>query len=264
MFRPSWCLAQGAPWPRNRPFPGPTDSRLIRRPKIVAQVVRQDAATAAAQASTSSTVFTIDDKTLRSCAQNSAAIALLFLGDNLNGDLLELAMWASRPVMSWHTGCERQVRNVDGASAWLRAQLDGQFFDHLTEVWKSLSPPGFFGGVGLLSFQFAAENDLSAERILEDDEKTGMAGQTAMNFISSRLVRAMWMLGNYRVALTRLASDDPAIANQALQLFKGDYEIWKRLKVRDRPGTIWRAMIERSPFLLVAVQQVVEALKESS
>lgn len=185
------------------------------------RILTKAAAQAEVRASTGTTTVAIDDRTLGSCAQNALAIAMLYLSDPFNKELIVIVMRITKPVTDQHTASERVTRDVYGASDWLRKHVEGEHHKHLFEVWKSISDPDFRDGVGLLECQQGAQLDLSPERICEDDEKCGLAGEFVLTLLSLRLGRSMWVLGNCPVSLCKLASHNIQVRGEALAMLQG-------------------------------------------
>lgn len=76
--------------------------------------------------STSSAVVTIENRTLRNCAENALVISMLMLSAMNCRRLLQSVVSASRHVLAWHTEQKRRLRSARESLSWLRKQiLDG-------------------------------------------------------------------------------------------------------------------------------------------
>jgi hypothetical protein len=209
----------------------------------------------------STSALAIDDRTLRSCCNNAVVISLMFLGDGLNRSLLEMVVRVCRPVTTWHTGMERQTRSVSGGSAWLRSQLDGALMEHVFNLLLVLTEYDLMDSLGLLHFQKVAGAEITDVQLWEDEEKTHMCGNMVLCLMASRLRRSMWMIGNYPVALLRMASEQRCVAEPALAEFKLDWEVYQKTSKIERPPAALKHMLSRSSFNLLATLQIVAGLE---
>lgn len=207
-------------------------------------------------------ITTLDEKALRNCASNAVALSLLFLADKVNKQLLVVITHLCTPVANWHTDCQRRTRNVTGAADWLLDQISSAYYMHCMLIWRQCGDLEFQEVAGLLEFQFTAEEDLSEERLQADGEMAQLIGLMSLSLVGTRLRRAMWMLGCYPVALAKLASDDPDVAQKAWVQFKEDLACFRHVASMEMLSAAQRQILERSGFQLLATQQVVKAVEE--
>ena len=82
---------------------------------------------------------TLEDRSLRSCCQNSVAIAALVLAGPNNQRVVSLIVNASESLLDWHTHQAQELRDVTRTSAWLLAQISGGIDGHINTILRSVA-----------------------------------------------------------------------------------------------------------------------------
>jgi hypothetical protein len=154
----------------------------------------------ASTCATSSSLVTMDDRTLRSVAQNALVIAMLFLQDFGNKVILQIMIGVCEKVMQWHTSMEREIRSVTRASRWLVSQTHGGFFDHVWDIWLSLVEEQVVKHCGLGAYQEKAVVDLGEEDIMEHEDAAALSGRMALSLVAHRIRRSLWLVESYPVS----------------------------------------------------------------
>lgn len=175
-----------------------------------------------APVTTANTSVTTDERTLRSCAQNSVVVSLLVLSDPNNRRILALVTHLCRPVTKWYSAMEVAIRSVDIASSWVVAQVSGGYYEHIRHVLLGLSRDDFFQAGGFVLPSLVA---VSEDRAREDDEFAALAGDLVFSLMGARMRRSLWLIASYPGLFFQLLADDENIVASALSRVK-EYEIF--------------------------------------
>ena len=115
--------------------------------------------------------LTLEDRSLRSCAQNAVVISVLTLSDPVNKKIVEMVVKGSDPVVRWHEHQNQFLRQASHTKIWLLEQMGGDYMKHVKDVVRCLVDPALLHSVGFLGIGLAAleEGTFNTAVMLEDD-----------------------------------------------------------------------------------------------
>lgn len=198
----------------------------------------------------------------RSCSANSLVIALLFLSDEKNKRLLALWVAATRPVERWYGSMEVAIRDTTSASVWLQSQVGGSYMQHVWEVMLTMSDERLLDNLGLLDAPGRSSGEVEAF-IVGHDEIANTLGLMCMTLVAARLRRGLYMMVGYPVCFARMLADDPFVSKGAIGKFQVDWTNFQKLCKCDHLLSTSQQVLDRSPFHLLAVRQLVMAFSTS-
>lgn len=218
----------------------------------------------AALPSTGGAARTVDDRTLKSCCQNSLVVAVMFLSEASNFRALCMGTAAAQPVLAWHTEQSRLNRDVHTSCEWMRSQVESKFMEQVCQVYLVLENEEALKQCGFLEVGAAGSRvaQPSEAQCFVEDDAAELFGAFCWMLATARQTRTLWMTSQWPVACCRFLSGGRE-AEEAVAEFRKDYEIFEALRSRSVQDSLTRAVIERSPFVLHSVRQVAMALAES-
>jgi hypothetical protein len=139
--------------------------------------------------STHKLIPTINDKLLRSCADNALVIRALFLVDiEYNKRVIDIVFQLSRPVEAYAKDTYKDVRDCFTARDWLVPLICGDFMKHVLEILDTLSNIGILQNCGFHVNLDDVDNIPDGDIRLED-EFADLLGQGCFILIMARLRR---------------------------------------------------------------------------
>ena len=167
----------------------------------------------------------LEDRGIRSCAQNNVAVSCLIHADPHNKRIMQIVVTIADDLLQWHTKQNKEGRSVQAWEKWAINQIDCGFMTHVCNIFKSTQTND---GLKRMGFRSVAEMDsenLDYEFMVENDF-ADIAGAYCASLVKARLRRQLWMLCSWPVRMT-LARKDKETAQRVIKEFKDDFEIWK-------------------------------------
>ena len=206
--------------------------------------------------STSATRMSVEDRSLRDCAENAVVIKTLMWSDQGNRRILEIITSVGCPLKRWIGATSRACRSTDSSLPYWKDQIGSKYMEHVKEiasVWQSCNV--------LECCQFILrEVDYAAQDCLEvktEDEYADMLGQCSMTLAANRMRRGLHLFGwPFRFAKCLQSTE---LAVTTIKLFRRDEEAMTRFAAI--PHTTTQKLIaKRNVFVKLSIDQMSQCL----
>ena len=211
------------------------------------------------QTTTSSQLVTAQDRLLRNAAQNSVVITIMLLEETKNKRLVQMVTTLAQPVKLWHSTQNVELRDAARTRAWFQSQVEGGVVDHLVQIVNLLSSPVALSQAGFPTA--LSGTDLEGELAFEDEMAT-LFGTIALELISCRSVRTLWLTAGWPAGCLGLCGSE-SLAKETAERLQLDAAAFDKLKGAAVKSSTMQAYEKRSYFQLTAVQQVLQGFAET-
>lgn len=202
---------------------------------------------------TSSSIPQLDGKVFKSCCQNAVAIACLFLNEYRHKRTMSIMVAIAGPVDEFHGTTNAFCKSAANNSEWVVKTVGGDFMQHLFEIIRALDNPATIRTCGFMSFQGMNCDDRRA-MVFEGEAYADLVGSLALNLISARLRRTLYLLCSWPGKTFKLLLDD-ATANTTIAEFKVDLEVFQALSLVDPMPPPLKKVLQSSPFCMTVNKQ---------
>jgi hypothetical protein len=211
--------------------------------------------------STSASITSVAERTLKSCGLNAMCISLGLVNNDAHLRILAIHIGLAEPVKTWHSHASREQRDVVRNQAWLLEQARGGAIDHVYHVMDVLSNVDFLRQAKFLPTTSDILFLYTEEEVLFEDEMAERAGHFAMSLMKCRLRRLLYLVEGWPYMFI---FDLGTAAEKGLmwKWFECDTGCFKALQDAPNKSELMRAYEGRSPFQMLAVEQVVRACRE--
>lgn len=174
---------------------------------------------------TSNSVVTVEDRSLRNCAESSMVISIVMLGDYHNRRLLQCIVAASKHVVVWHTKQNRQLRSAPDSLAWLKHEVSVGFMNHISDGLSVLESRQTMEECGFL----AATRSVTPEdpEILVEDEFAMHLSRLVLAYSAARQRRCLYYF-SWPMRMVKCLVD-PELASRTIDQFMSDYKVFELL-----------------------------------
>lgn len=210
---------------------------------------------------TSRNKLATDERSLRSCGANALVIAFSLLSDKNNRRSLACMCLLAQPCMDFHGASSRTLRDVNSSKVWLLEQNRGGIYKHMCETMDLLGDLDFLGATGFLSKASGGIEHMTNDEVQHDCDFAAFAGAFCTSLMKARLRRTLYLSGYPHCFILLLGTSREQ--THLIDKLRSDHQNYEDLKAVPRPSALTKAYLERSPFNLLSVQQVILALKES-
>ena len=213
------------------------------------------------QATTSSSVPTLESKALRSCCQNAAVVGVMVLSEYANRRLLACMYWAAQPFEQHHGMQNTQCRSVPENKKHVMHTLTGGLFRYLHKTWLQLQNRDVLIDCQLQTRDGHSilEVDADDPALAGEDEWAGTLGSFIHTLVANRVIRELYKFGYPQSFAVMLTDDMP---KGYIGQLKDDWGIFKSLRDMRNRTAAEEEVFNRSQFQLTSVLQVVAALEE--
>ena len=206
--------------------------------------------------STSSKKETHEESALRKSCQNQMVLTCMWMLDADAEQIDRLIVFIMEPWEQWHGFQNKTLRTAAAALDWSQAQLQGDFVNTLTAVWRRVHSERLVGECMLIApFRgFCMEG--KENEIVREDELAAKAISLASGVTFWRLKRSAWLLLGWNSRSVLFLSSDETCVRKELASLRQDlqaFEVAKR-NVDDVSGL--SRFVQRSQFALPSVQQI--------
>lgn len=199
----------------------------------------------------------IDDRALRSCAQNAVAISVVFLSDYDNFKTLQVIVQLSRPLEVWHSWQDKLLRSAKESMTYLVSMATGGFYGHVVDILKVLASERFLVEVG---FEYKDKQDVPMnDLVFEQDERADLAGQYALSLVFARQRRCLHLFAGWPHGMAAILEE--GFADSTVECFMRDLEIYKGIEsMTDRPKKLQK-IFSRHTFQCTDNKQFIAGLE---
>lgn len=211
--------------------------------------------------STSILKTTFEDRTLRSCSQNSVALSLALLSEPANERLFYIIHHAGQPVLLWDSAQRARLKSSGEIEAFLTEQATGSYMHHIAQVASTTSSPAALRDCQFLVDSSGMDRSLDDGEILTEDDAADICGQFSWQLATERLKRGLWVMRGWPWAMTAGLRSDHDL-EEALALFGQDASVSEALDhMPGRTGTL-ELLHRRHMFRKTSVAQLLMAYKD--
>lgn len=210
---------------------------------------------------TSVKVLHVEDRALKSCADNAVGVLYLMLSEYNNKRICETILGDGSHVKDWRSKMARDTRSAEDTRTFLREQCRGGFWEHLEDGIRRM-----FSAAHLESLRFAVPGPLDKPSVIDDEtlnideEFADMTWNIKFGFYCYRGYRGLYLV-SWPVAMTQVL-EGAVIASSCLSEFKDDVDIFSELDdMADKPKMV-ASMYKRHLFQTVANKQYIAACRD--
>lgn len=206
----------------------------------------------------------VAEKSLRAACQNQMVVAALFYSDRQNRLMLRMVVRLTQPIMRWFEAQSRELRSAQDSALWMFRQQQGEFGEVSADTFRVLSSEVDLHWVGfLLPKHLGRQSDLDEFEVMQQDDVAQAMGRLSLNLVGARSTRNLWLTHGWPSLALGFVSPEP-LRGQRIAEFRQAHEGFERAKALQDEVPGLRAVIRRSPFELVHVQQLWCMLSESA
>lgn len=137
----------------------------------------------------------------------------------------------------------------------------GGIFKHIGETLQTLSDADFLDAACFLPRAAGALDHMSNDEVQLDCGFAAFAGNFASSLVKARVRRTLYTSGYPHSFIPLLGTEQESQA--CVARIRQDYEIYETMRSIPTPSPQGKAFLERSPFTLLSMQQIVAALREA-
>lgn len=197
-------------------------------------------------------------KRLRNVADNGLLLATLYQLEDENKWRLKVLVEVSRPVVDFQGLFNQRARCVEGAFQLQRDMCHEDILRTCAATVSVLQSPESLDRLRLLrqhDCEDAGHLQEGHPLLVQADDLSALAARFAVRLVAWRVRKYMDMLRGYPRRLVLLASDEAEHRRQAMNAFRADAVNYE--EALKQPFTNIKALVARSVFKLVAVQQYI-------
>ena len=214
------------------------------------------------ETTTSKRVVHPDVKLLRGGQQNAVCITVLTLGEPTHKRLIAGVTLLSEPVQKWRGTSAKSTRSPAETRDWLCQQMQGDFSEHVWDIWNVFCSDAFIRKAGFLGFEDAPLQDKLVV-LEEDDRMCAVFGKFGIHLFAARIRRCFYAWHGWPHRLFRILLSDED-ARDVIAAFKSDYESYHQLQRVVNPCNELQEILGRSVFTLPKAKQWVCAFQASA
>ena len=225
--------------------------------------VKDTAGKEAEKPGTSAKKESSEEEAVRKACSNQMVLGTMFLADPSNLSTLHIILEATAAVEAWHHEQNVALRSVDDSAAWVTAQVDGAFMQHMCDVFKALGQESLHT-IGFQLPTWTQGCKIDEEDLQRDEAMAEHLGDFTIALVMHRLKRSLWLLSGWMCRSTLFLHAEEARAKAAVQEFKEDYLLFQRLKENPDDLAMFSKLAGRSMFQLVCYEQLAELLCQAN
>lgn len=199
-------------------------------------------------------------RALRAAARNSMQFVILFLVNPVHKRVALLLAVLTTATHCWYQEQAKKIKDADKCFAWKLRQSCGEYFEPLRNTFKLLRTPHRLEQMGF-SIRFGPSDlnqQAGAAAFSDDDYVAARAGRFVQALIFKRIKRGMWLFLGWPGAFVQLLGDADT-RDKLIACIRKTVEAYEWLEAQNTAASL--KLVSRSPMRLVAVHQIVIALK---
>eukprot|EP00971_Amphidinium_carterae_P284756 5653298-Amphidinium_carterae.4 len=183
------------------------------------------------------------------------------LSEPMHKRMVAIIVEAGLPCERWFRDASHRLRDPSASLQWLVSQLQGDFFEQLSQTWHQLCSVAVLDRCGF--DRRAWRRTMAApepQELLQEDELAALLGGAVASMVSHRVSRCLWMLRGWPVGFAGFLGEEH-LAQSTLQRFKADLSAYRTIAGKAQSAKL-EALMRRSIFKQVSVQQYTQAFDE--